>query len=84
MARAYGRRAGGLGFDSRLKGTQKPCGGREPSDYVIFPMAVKRVSYTLIYDTKQRTIQNISLLYTLELDVDPFPTDAVHFQENNQ
>ena len=63
------------------------CERSEPSDYVSFRRAAKRQRlHTLnTHDTKPKTTQQHSLqtLYTLELDLGPFPADADHFLPND-
>ena len=60
----------------------------EPFDYVRFRRAVKVLQFHTLKHTIQSQEQrnNISsqTLYTLELDLSPFPTDGAHLHQNNQ
>ena len=65
-----------------------PCSGREPSDCISFRRPVKNQWFHALKHEiqSQEQFNNITLqtLYTLELDLDPFPTDGTHFLLNVQ
>ena len=66
--------------------TKTLCGCRGPSDYVSFNRAVKRQRlHTLkhkIHSQEQHYNIFLQMLYTLELDFSPFPTDVTHLLPN--
>ena len=60
------------------RGGQKNfCGCREPSDYVSFLRAVKRQRFRTLNHTiqsqEQHNSTSLQTLYTLEMDLGPFP-----------